>query len=118
MHSERAWNKSNKGVFDFEKTYEKVGRQEFTQIGWLCKRYANTLTEVTINGGRNTYVTGFNDNNNYFSDTIGDRVRRCVLGGGYAFWSNCASRSMDAYASVLYANRINGGSAQVLFVSK
>ena len=117
-HSERALNKANKGVFDFEKTYEKVGRQESTQTGWLGKRYANTFTEYKINGGRSTYVTGFNDNNNYFSDTIGDRVRRCVLGGGHAAWSSCASRSMYAFHTVLNANRYYGGSAQVLFACK
>lgn len=117
-HSERAWNKSNKGVFDFEKTYEKVGRQEFTQTGWLSKRYANTLTEVKINGVRNTCVTGFNDNNNYFSDTIGGRVRRCVRVGGLATWSSCASRCVDANNTVLTAYRAHGGSAQVLFVCK
>lgn len=117
-HSERAWNKSNKGVFDFEKTYEKVGRQESTQTGWLRKRYANTLTEVKINGVRSTYVTGFNDNNNYFSDTIGDRVCRCVLGGGSATWSLCASRCLHASYTVLNAYRTIGGSAQVLFVCK
>lgn len=117
-HSERAWNKANKGIFYFEKTYEKIERQESTKSGWLSKRYANTLTEFKINGGSSTYVTGFNDNNNYFSDTIGDRVRRGVRGGGYAHWSFCASRSLDAHNAVLYAYRNTGGSAQVLFACK
>ncbi len=117
-HSERAWNKANKGVFDFEKTYEKVGRQESTQFGWLSKRYANTLAEAKINGGRSTYVTCFDENNNNFSDKIGDRVRRRVCGGGTATWSNSASRSMSAAYTVLFANRTAGGSAQVLFACK
>lgn len=117
-HSERAWNKSNKGVFDFEKTYEKVGRQESTQSGWISKRYANSLTEVTVNGVNNIYVTGFNDNNNYFSDTIGDRVRKGTFCNGDACGVFCASRSSIMFYSASCYSIELGSSAQVLFVCK
>jgi hypothetical protein len=117
-HSERAQNKTNKGAFVFESQYKKVARQESTQTGWLKKRYNNTPMEAMVGGGRNSYAAAFNDNNNNFSNTVGDRVRRGVRGGGLAHWSSCASRSLSATNSVLYASRFAGGSAQVLFQCK
>ena len=117
-HSERAQNKTNRGTFVFESQYKKVGRQENTQGGWLKKRYGNTPMEVMVGGGRNSYTTGFNDNNNYSSNTVGDRARKGVRGGGYAYGSLCASRSLNAGNSVLIASRYYGGSAQVLFQCK
>ena len=118
-HSERTQSKINKGVFDFESQYKNVGRQESTQTGWLKKRCGNTLMEaIAGGGGSNSYAAAFNDNNNYFSNTVGDRVRKGVRGGGNAYWSNCASRSLNAFHSVLAAHRYYGGSAQVLFQCK
>ena len=117
-HSERAQNKTNKGAFVFESQYKKVARQESTQTGWLKKRYNNTPMEAMVGGGRNSYAAAFNDNNNNFSNTVGDRVRRGVRGGGSAYWGACASRSLNAYNSVLIADRTYGGSAQVLFQCK
>ena len=74
--------------------------------------------EAMVGGGRNSYAAAFNDNNNNFSNTVGDRVRRGVRGGGSAYWGACASRSLNAYNSVLIAFRGYGGSAQVLFQCK
>lgn len=117
-HSERAQNKTNKGAFVFESQYKKVARQESTQTGWLKKRYNNTPMEAMVGGGRNSYAAAFNDNNNNFSNTVGDRVRRGVRVGGYAPWGACASRNLAANSSVLNATRSIGGSAQVLFQCK
>lgn len=114
-HTEKTAAKDNKGVFDFEKSYEKAGRQEYTQVGWLRKRYAHTLMEIAVGGNVNTYVTGFNDNNNYFSNTVGSRVRRAVRCGGAAAWSSCASRFMATHAVFFAARHDHGGSAQCLF---
>lgn len=117
-HSERAQSKTNKGVFDFESQYKNVGRQESTQTGWLKKRCGNTLMEAIAGGGSNSYAAAFNDNSNYFSNTVGDRVRKSVRGGGTATWSTGASRSLYATYSVLSTRRSTGGSAQVLFQCK
>ena len=117
-HSERTGKKTNKGTFVFESQYKKVGRQESTQSGWLKKRYGNTPIEVMVGGNRNSYVTAYNYNSNSFSNTVGERCRRSVRGGGVAFWSICASRSLNARYSVLVADRAYGGSAQVLFQCK
>ena len=117
-HSERTDKKTNKGTFVFESQYKKVGRQESTQSGWLKKRYGNTPIEVMVGENRNSYVTAYNYNTNFFSNTVGERCRRSFLGGGYAYWSYCASRSLFAIDSVLSARRSYGGSAQVLFQCK
>lgn len=114
-HTETAFFKNDKGVFDFEKTYEKAGRQESTKTGWIRKRYANTPMEISVGGNRNTYTAAFNDNSNYFRNVVGQRTRRAVRLGGYAAWSACASRSMYASTLCSYASRANGGSAQCLF---
>lgn len=114
-HTEKAVSKDDKGVFGFESAYEKAGRQEVSKTGWVCKRYGNTPMEISVGGNRNTYVTAFNDNNNYFSNVVGQRVRRAVRIGGNASWNICASRSMYATTPCSYAHRFTGGSAQCLF---
>lgn len=114
-HTEKAFSKDNKGNFDFENAYEKAGRQEVTKTGWVCKRYGNTPMVISVGGNRNTYVTTFNDNNNYFSNVVGQRVRRAVRLGGHAYWNICASCSMNASHRCSYAYRATGGSAQCLF---
>lgn len=101
--------------FGFEKQYEHLARIESTKEGWIKKRVGYTPHEQSVGGDINTYVTGFNDNNNYFNNNIGQLTRRAVRCGGTAIWSSCSSRYLSASAVVSYAYRFNGGSAQCLF---
>ena len=114
-HSETVDNKLNLGVFDFEGQYEKVGHLTNVVSGWLKQRVPHTPFYKMIGGQRNTYVSGFNANENYYSSKDNQRVRLCVRLGGYANWAYAGSRFLAASYSVRVTIRNNGGSAQCLF---
>ena len=114
-HSETVDNKLNLGVFDFEGQYEKVGHFTNVVSGWLKQRVPHTSFYKMMGGQRNTYVSGYNANENYYSSKDNQRVRLSVRLGGYANWVNAGSRYLTAYNSVWSSNRYDGGSAQCLF---
>ena len=114
-HSETVDNKLNLGVFDFEGQYEKVGHLTNVVKGWLKKRVPHTSFYKMMGGQRNTYVSGYNSNENWYSSKVNQRIRLSVRRGGSAFWDNSGSRYLSAFASVRNARRYNGGSAQCLF---
>ena len=114
-HSETVDNKLNLGVFDFEGQYEKVGHLTNVVSGWLKKRVPHTPFYKMMGGQRNTYVSGFNSNENWYSSTVNQRIRLAVRLGGYASWVIAGSRYLDATSSVRATYRYFGGSAQCLF---
>ena len=114
-HSETVSDKLNLGVFDFEGKYEKVGHLTNVVSGWLKQRVTHTSFYKMMGGQRNTYVSGYNANENYYSSQDNQRVRLCVRLGGYASWGFAGSRYLDAAASVGRPLRSFGGSAQCLF---
>ena len=114
-HSETVDNKLNLGVFDFEGQYEKVGHLTNVVSGWLKKRVPHTPFYKMMGGQRNTYVSGFNANENWYSSTVNQRIRLAVRLGGSAAWADAGSRSLYAHNSVRSTARIAGGSAQCLF---
>ena len=113
-HSETVDNKLNLGVFDFEGQYEKVGHLTNVVAGWLKKRVPHTSFYKMMGGQHNTYVSGYNANENWYSSTVNQRIRLAVRLGGYA-WVYAGSRSLFANNSVRAASRYDGGSAQCLF---
>lgn len=117
-HSETVDQKLNLGVFDFEGQYEKVGHFTNVVSGWLKQRVPYTSFYKMMGGQRNTYVSGYNANENYYSSKDNQRVRLCVRLGGYAHWDNAGSRFLNANVSVRATNRSNGGSAQCLFMRR
>ena len=114
-HSETVDNKLNLGVFDFEGKYEKVGHLTNVVSGWLKQRVPHTSFYKMIGGQRNTYVSGFNSNENWYSSTVNQRIRLAVRLGGSAAWDRAGSRYLAASISVRYTARVVGGSAQCLF---
>ena len=114
-HSETVDNKLNLGVFDFEGQYEKVGHLTNVVRGWLKKRVPHTPFYKMMGGQRNTYVSGFNSNENWYSSTVNQRIRLAVRLGGCAAWADAGSRFLDAAYSVWDTYRRVGGSAQCLF---
>ena len=114
-HSETVDNKLNLGVFDFEGQYEKVGHLTNVVSGWLKKRVPHTPFYKMMGGQRNTYVSGYNANENWYSSTVNQRIRLAVRLGGYARWAAAGSRALNANSSVWNTIRSNGGSAQCLF---
>lgn len=117
-HSETVDNKLNLGVFDFEGQYEKVGHLTNVVSGWLKQRVPHTSFYKMMGGQRNTYVSGYNANNNYYSSKDNHRVRLSVRLGGYASWANAGSRYLSAANSVGATIRSYGGSAQCLFTKR
>ena len=114
-HSETVVDKLNLGVFDFEGKYEKVGHLTNVVRGWLKKRVPHTSFYKMIGGQRNTYVSGYNANENWYSNKVNQRIRLAVRLGGYATWDFAGSRSLAANFSVRITYRNTGGSAQCLF---
>ena len=117
-HSETVDNKLNLGVFDFEGQYEKVGHLTNVVSGWLKQRVPHTSFYKMMGGQRNTYVSGSNANENYYSSKDNHRVRLCVRLGGYAAWDIAGSRYLHAIFPVSFAYRGDGGSAQCLFTKR
>ena len=117
-HSETVDNKLNLGVFDFEDQYEKVGHVSNVVRGWLKQRVPHTSFYKMIGGQRNTYVSGYNANGNWYSNKVNQRIRLAVRLGGYANWAYAGSLSLSASLSVRAADRNFGGSAQCLFVKR
>ena len=114
-HSETVDNKLNLGVFDFEGQYEKVGHLTNVVSGWLKKRVPHTPFYKMMGGQRNTYVSGFNSNENWYSSTVNQRIRLAVRLGGSAGWGLAGSRALAANSFVRDSARSHGGSAQCLF---
>ena len=117
-HSETVDKKLNLGVFDFEGQYEKVGHLTNVVSGWLKQRVPHTSFYKMMGGQRNTYVSGYNANENYYSSKDNQRVRLSVRLGGDAYWAYAGSRSLDAPFSVRSSYRYSGGSAQCLFTKR
>ena len=117
-HSETVDNKLDLGVFDFEGQYGEVAHLTNVVSGWLKQRVPHTSFYKMMGGQRNTYVSGFNANENYYSSKDNQRVRLCVRLGGFANWVYAGSRYLDANFSAWRTNRSNGGSAQCLFTKR
>ena len=117
-HSETLDNKLNLGVFDFEGQYEKVGHLTNVVSGWLKQRVPHTSFYKMMGGKRNTFVSGFNSNENWYSSKDNQRVRVSVRLGGYANWDIAGSRYLYANDSLGSPYRASGGSAQCLFTKR
>lgn len=116
--SETEDNKLNLGVFDFEGQYEKVGHFTNVVSGWLKQRAPHTSFYKMMGGQRNTYVSGYNANENWYSNKVNQRIRLAVRLGGYARGAYAGSRYLIAAYSVRSPLRASGGSAQCLFVKR
>ena len=114
-HSETVDKKLNLGAFDFESKYEKVAHVSNVVSGWLRRRIPHTSFYKQVGGVRNTYVSGYNANDNYYSLKDGVRVRCGVRVGGFARWNNTSSRSHSSSFSAGTFAFFNGCSAQCLF---
>lgn len=117
-HSETVDKKLNLGAFDFESKYEKVAHVSNVVSGWLRQRIPHTSFYKQVGGMSNTYVSGYNANENYYSLKDGVRVRCGVRVGGFARWDNTSSRSVSSSFSVVGGNPFDSGSAQCLFTKR
>ena len=112
-HSETLISKADKGVFDFEAQYRKLGTATNLGNNYALKRhpYSNWKTEKggSISTGECLYV--YDDNywgsvlNSRFR--IGSRFRGAALG-------TCSARHVLASYAVSHSHRTSAGSAQAL----
>lgn len=117
-HSEAVDRKDRHGMFDFESQYEKVGHVDNALTGWLKQRVPHTPF-CKMNGGNfNTFVSGFNANENSYSATEGQHVRLGIRICGIPVWNQSSSRFLNARIPVNTSGKSNGGSAQCLFTKR
>ena len=120
FYNDRTYTKNNLGTFFAEEEisgYEKMGEVlDFpTQAIWTRKRFGFTcLAQYVTGAGRTTGHCSYLNVDNYWSNTLLQRVRLAQRRGGYAYWSLCCSRYCSAAAPLSTGNRNYGGSAQVL----
>lgn len=114
-HSETTSFKNDLGVFDFEGRYEKLAHVSNVGSGWLKQRVPYTPFYKTVGGQLNTFVTGCNANENWYSSKVDQRTRVAVRLGGYAGLIRTASRYLHSDNPILNKYCGYGGSAQCLF---
>lgn len=114
-HSETTSFKNDLGVFDFEGRYEKLAHVSNVGSGWLKQRVPYTPFYKTVGGQLNTFVTGCNANENWYSSKVDQRARVAVRLGGYAVLVRTASRYLHSDNPILNKYCGYGGSAQCLF---
>lgn len=113
-HNDSIVSKNDLGVFDFEKSYTKVGTFVTTGDNYSKKR--NPLTPFKILNGGNiaTGMCYYQYGNNYWSTSINQRVRITARFRGSSSFGGCSARSLSATAAVSGAYVVYGGSAQIL----
>ena len=113
-HSETIVSKADKGVFDFESRYRKLGTATNLGNNYALKRhpYSNWKTEKggSISTGECLYV--YDDN--YWGSVLNTRYRIGSRFRGYANSGFCSSRYLYAYNAVSNSYRSYAGSAQAL----
>lgn len=117
-HSETVSDKLNLGMFDFESKYEKVAHVPNIVSGWLKQRIPHTSFYKMMGGQRNTYVSGYNANENYYSPKDNQRLRLAVRLGGYSNWSMAGSRYQISNFAAKASTYNDSGSAQCLFMRR
>lgn len=116
-HSERERVKANRGVFDFESRYKKLGT--FTNIGnnYALKRQSYSPWKIKQGGNINTGECYYAYDQNYWGEILFSRYRTGLRFRGYAYHGNCSARYVFASHTVLNSYRYSAGSAQALIGS-
>lgn len=119
-HDQRKWvNDTNIIIddskdFDAETHYTFIGETKTTGDGYIRRRLANAPIKVINASTIHQGVCGYVWNTNYFCNTANKKARLGVRFRGYAHYSYCSARSLDANSSVSHTRSDYGGSAQVL----
>ena len=104
FYNDRTYTKNNLGTFFAEEEnsgYEKMGEVlDFpTQAIWTRKRFGFTcLAQYVTGAGRTTGHCSYLNVDNYWSNTLLQRVRLARRRGGAANWTACCSRTCPAAA--------------------
>lgn len=113
-HNDSTVSKNNLGVFDFEKTYTRVGSVVTVGDNYAKKRLSLTPYKIQNGGSIATGQCYYQYENNYWSNILKQRVRVGSRFRGFAYYGTCSPRCMHANVAVSYASVSTGGSAQIL----
>ena len=113
-HNETVVSKADKGVFDFESRYRKLGT--YTNLGnsYVLKRQPYSCWKTENGGSISTGECHYVYDHNYWGSVLNTRYRIGLRFRGYANYGHCSARYVYANYAASYTYRIYAGSAQAL----
>lgn len=106
--------KNDLGFFDFERSYLYMGSYKTLGNSYAKARAPYTGWKTANGGTTSNGMCFFHYDYNYFSTKLNQRVRVAARFRGYASYSHCSRRSLNAYTPASYTTRFSAGSAQAL----
>lgn len=115
-HNETVVSKADKGVFDFESRYRKLGT--YTNLGnsYVLKREPYSCWKTENGGSISTGECHYVYDHNYWGSVLNTRYRIGLRFRGYANYGYCSARYVYAYNAASNSYRTYAGSAQALIV--
>lgn len=113
-HNEAVVSKADKGVFDFESQYRKLGT--YTNLGnsYVLKRQPYSCWKTENGGSISTGECHYVYDHNYWGSVLNTRYRIGLRFRGYAYSGACSARSVYASYAASISARYYAGSAQAL----
>ena len=113
-HNETVVSKADKGVFDFESRYRKLGT--YTNLGnsYVLKREPYSCWKTENGGSISTGECHYVYDYNYWGSVLNSRYRIGLRFRGNATNGTCSARYVHAYYAASHSYRISAGSAQAL----
>lgn len=113
-HNETVVSKADKGVFDFESRYRKLGT--YTNLGnsYVLKREPYSCWKTENGGSISTGECHYIYDHNYWGSVLNTRYRIGLRFRGTAFDGTCSARTVYADTVASPPNRTTAGSAQAL----
>lgn len=113
-HNETIVSKADKGVFDFESQYRKLGT--YTNLGnsYVLKRQPYSCWKTENGGSISTGECHYVYDHNYWGSVLNTRYRIGLRFRGYAYYGYCSARYVNAYNAASNSYRYYAGSAQAL----
>ena len=113
-HNETVVSKADKGVFDFESRYRKLGT--YTNLGnsYVLKRQPYSCWKTENGGSISTGECHYVYDHNYWGSVLNSRYRIGLRFRGYASNGFCSARYVHASCVASSTSRSYAGSAQAL----
>ena len=113
-HNETSVTKPDKGVFDFESQYKKLGTYPNLGNNYALKRAPYSFWKTEKGGSISTGECFYVYDDNYWSSVLNTRARIGLRFRGTATDGYCSARNVYAYHAASTSYRISAGSAQAL----
>ncbi|MGM9759921.1 MAG: hypothetical protein ACI30I_07380 [Parabacteroides sp.] len=111
---ETAVTKDDFGEFEFEREYIFAGDYSTLGNSYAKSRAPYTVWKTANGGSTSNGMCFYEYDYNYWSSKLNQRVRIASRFRGYAYYSNCSRRFLNANYSAAYPTRYFAGSAQAL----